>query len=259
MAKISLPPETVFEIGNFSISNAMFSTFLTSVILIIFAIFVRKNAGIVPSRMQVMFEMIMEFIWDKMVIAFGDESRARKFFPLLFTIFLFLLIANQFTLIPFVESIFVGDVNLFRTPTSHYSLPIVFTVFVLILAHILAFAMHPIKHIGNYIKIGQFFKLKSIKELPMAILDFLLGLLDIVGEFAKLASLSTRLFGNMFAGSIIVAIISGLTFLTQFFVPIPFLLLGILSGLVQAFVFTMLSAVFISSSLNGVKPINNNS
>jgi len=88
----------------------------------------------------------------------------------------------------------------------------------------------------------------------MAFLEFFLGLLDIVGEFAKLASLSTRLFGNVFAGSIIVGIIGGITTYTQLLVPIPFVILGILSGVVQAFVFAMLAILFISSTLNSVSP-----
>lgn len=255
---IKLPADQLFQIGPVPITNAMFATFTVSIILIVLALVIRRNAGVVPSKPQVIFEEILNFLLEKMEIAFGSRKRAMKFFPLLFTIFIFYLVANQFTLIPFVESIVTKDgVNLFRTPTSDYSLPIILTIVLLALSHILALSVSPIRHIGNYIKIGQFFKIKSIKELPMAFLDFFLGLLDIVGEFAKLASLATRLFGNMFAGSIIVAIIAGLTTYTQFLVPIPFLALGILAGVVQAFVFVMLGTIYISSTLNAVEATNN--
>lgn len=256
--EISLPAEAIAQIGPFTINNSMIATLCTSLILVIFAILIRRKAGVIPSRMQVAFEGVLEFMLDKMVIAFGTKEKAMKFFPLIFTIFIFLLIANQFTLIPFVESIVTKDgVHLFRNPASDYSLPIMLTILILLLANVLAFVSHPIKHIGNFIKIGPILKIKSIKELPMAFLDFFLGLLDIVGEVAKLASLSTRLFGNMFAGSIIIAIVAGLSTYTQFVVPIPFLVLGILSGVVQAFVFAMLGTLFISSSLNAVADTNN--
>jgi F-type H+-transporting ATPase subunit a len=254
---ISLTSDVFFNIGPFAITNSLITTFATSILLIFVAFLVRRKAGVVPSKPQIIFESITDFMWDKALTAFnGNEKRAKKFFPLILTIFLFLLFANQFMLIPFAESIVTADgINLFRSPASDYSLPIVLTVFILLLANGLALAMHPIRHIGNFIKIGPFFKIKKLKEIPMAFLDLFLGLLDIVGEMAKLASLSTRLFGNMFAGSIIVLIISSLSFYTQFFVPIPFVVLGILSGVVQAFVFAMLAMLFINQSLSGVDPV----
>lgn len=250
---ISLPPEALGQVGPFTITNATIAMAASSTIIIILALLIRRKAGVVPTRAQVTFEVVLEFFKDKMVMAFGDEKRAMKFFPMIFTVFLFLLISNQFMLLPFAESIVSGDVNLFRSPASHYSLPIAHAAFMLILAHLMAFFTHPIRHIGNFIKIEPFLKIRSLKQLPMAFLDFFLGLLDIIGEIAKLVSVATRLFGNMFAGSIITLIIGGLTFATQFIVPMPFIALGILSGLVQAFVFAMLSALYISSTLDGVK------
>jgi F-type H+-transporting ATPase subunit a len=254
MPKISLVSDTFFNIGPFAITNSVITTFATSILLIIVAILVRRKAGIVPSKPQVIFEALTDFMWDKALTAFnGNEKRAKKFFPFIFTVFIFLLFANQFMLIPFAESIVTAEgIHLFRAPASDYSQPIVLTLFILILANGIALATHPLRHIGNFIKIAPFFKIRKLKEIPMAFLDFFLGILDIVGELAKLASLSTRLFGNMFAGSIIVLIISSLSFYTQFFVPIPFVVLGILSGVVQAFVFTMLGMIFISQSLSGV-------
>ncbi len=256
--EINVAPETLFQVGPFNISNAMFSFYAVMLILFVLAFFIRRKAGVVPSRAQMAFELVMEFMWDKTLTAFESEKRAKKFFPLVLTIFLILIIANQFMLLPFLESIVVtfqgGDTaSLFRAPASHYALPIAYTLFVLVLAHVLALLKRPIRHIGNFIKLDAF-KIKSIKELPMAFLEFFLGLLDIVGEFAKLASLSTRLFGNVFAGSIIVGIIGGITTYTQLLVPIPFVILGILSGVVQAFVFAMLAILFISSTLNSVSP-----
>lgn len=252
---IKVAPDVLFQVGPFPITNAAFTSIVVSLGLVIFALLVRSKAGVKPSRLQVAFEMVIDYMLDKMIISFGDEKRARKFFPLIFTIFLVLLVSNQFMLLPFVESISAKEgVNLFRAPASHYSMPIAYALFILGMTHIMAFAISPIRHIGNFIKLDVFFKMKSLKEFPMACIDFFLGILDIIGEFAKLISVSTRLFGNMFAGSIIVAIISGLLFATQFIVPVPFLALGILSGLVQAFVFAMLCTLYISTTLNSVLP-----
>jgi len=255
---ISIPAETIAQIGPFAISNAFITTVATSLIIIVIALLIRRNAGVKPTRLQVGFELILEYLLNQMIMAFGSEKRARKYLPLFMTILLLLLVANQFTLIPFVESVVTSDgTPLFRIPASHYAMTIAFAVFLILLGHIIAFATHPIRHIGNYIKLHLFFQMKSIKELPMVLIEFALGLLDIIGEFAKIISLATRLFGNMFAGALVVAIVSGLTVATQFVIPLPFLALGILSGLVQAFVFTILSVLFISSTTNAVIKSNN--
>ena len=251
---IKLAPDVIAQLGPLPITNAHMGTFLVSIILIILALFIRKGAGVKPTKIQVAFELVIAFMMDKMIMAFGDEKTAKKFFPLVFTIFLFLLVANQFALIPLVESIVTPDgIHLFRTPASHYSLPIIMTIFMLFLAHTIALVINPIRHIGNFIKIDEFFKIRKLSDIPMALLNFFLGILDIVGEVAKLASLSTRLFGNIFAGGVIILIISGITTYTQFIAPIPFLILGMLAGLVQAFVFAMLSILYVSSTMNAVR------
>jgi F-type H+-transporting ATPase subunit a len=122
-----------------------------------------------------------------------------------------------------------------------------------VLAHVLALMKSPLRHIGNFIKIDAFFKIRKLKDIPQAFLDFFLGLLDIIGEVAKLVSISTRLFGNMFAGEVVVGIIAGLMFATQFVIPIPFIALGILAGFVQAFVFALLGTIYLASALQGVE------
>jgi F0F1-type ATP synthase membrane subunit a len=84
-------------------------------------------------------------------------------------------------------------------------------------------------------------------------MDLVLGVLDIISEIAKLISLSFRLFGNVIAGELIIIIISGLSFYTRAFVPIPFMALSIISGVVQALVFAMLSIQFIAGSVNAAE------
>lgn len=251
---INVAPVSLGQVGPFQITNATFTTFAVFFLMIVFAFFVRRKAGIKPTRMQMLFEIVLDFIMDKMVMAFGSEKQARKFFPLFMTMFLFLVFANQFTLLPFVESVTLGETNLFRSPASHYSLPIIYALTLFVIAHIIALFTAPLRHLGNFVKIHLLFKMKSIKELPMVLLEIFLGFMDIIGEVAKVVSTSTRLFGNLFAGGIIVGIIGGITAYTQFIVPIPFIVLGILSGFVQAFIFTILWIIFLSSTMKSVAP-----
>ncbi len=263
MAKldVSLAPPQIGEIGSFAITNAMISAFATSAVLIIFAIILRRKLSLVPGRLQMFFEMLIGMLYDKMVMAFGSEKRARKAFPLIFTIFLFLIVGNYFTFLPFIETIKTdggSGTSIFTTPTAHYSLTITLGLTMILAAHVVGLVMAPFNHINNFIKFKPFFKAiwhRRFKELPMAFIELFLGLLDIIGEIAKVISISTRLFGNMFAGGVIIMIVSSLAFATQFLVPLPFMVLGTITGIVQAFVFAMLGTLFMSGTINAAKPV----
>ncbi|MBI4232175.1 F0F1 ATP synthase subunit A, partial [Candidatus Peregrinibacteria bacterium] len=84
--EIKVPTDALWQVGPVSISNAMFTTWIVMLILLTFAFFVRRKAGVKPSRLQVLFEIILEYMLDKATQAFGTEKRAKKYFPLLFTI-----------------------------------------------------------------------------------------------------------------------------------------------------------------------------
>ena len=250
---VNFAAETLFNVGPIGITNTLVATFASSILLLLIALYVKKGAAIVPSRSQVAFEFLYEFIYDKMVPILGSEEKARRFFPLIFTTFLFLLIANQFTLIPFVQSIVTPEgVELFKAPTADYSLPIALTLIMWIMANVLAFITNPPRFVLNFFRFDELFKIRSFKQVPMAFLNFFMGLLDIVGEVAKFVSHSTRLFANIFAGEVLVAVITGLFVWTKYFFAVPFLGLSLLSGLVQAFVFAILAVIYLGLAADNV-------
>ena len=249
---VQLATEPAFEIGGFTVSNAMTATMFTTLIVIVFAIMVRWKAGVVPSRMQVIFEELFMMFYVQLDEAVG-EKRARLITPLIVTLFLFVLVANSFILIPFVGSLVTEHGHFFRTPTTDYSLTIALAMITMGAAHLLAFVASPLQHIGNYIRIKPLFQVLSgkrpVSELFNAGIEIFLGLLEILGDFIKVISLGTRLFGNLLAGEVVILVISGLMFATQFLVPIPFIILALFAGLIQAFVFALLSTIFISNNM----------
>lgn len=258
MEEISLPAQEIAKIGGISITNSFAGMLLSSLLIIFVAWLVRRKAGVVPSRMQVAFEMILEFFLGQLTIALDNEKRARKILPLIMTIFLIILLSNQFFLLPLVSAVVTEghsglEEHFFRVPTSDYSLTIAFAALVIVLSHVLALAIAPLNHVNNFIRVKSFLKIRKFSDLPNAFIDFFLGILEIIGECAKIISLATRLFGNIFSGEVIIIIVSGLMFYTQFLVPIPFYLLGILAGLVQAFVFSILSLLFISATIRNAE------
>lgn len=253
MADISVAPQYVFSIGSFNISNALLGTFFLTFILLLFGLYTKKTFKLKPTRFQVACELIYSYLFEQVEEAFGSKKRARQFFPLMGGLFVFIMIANQFSLIPFVTNIVSGGTPVFRSATSDLSLVFALSLIVLVGAHALALRIAPVAHIGSFFRFATFKNVKKPKDLFNAFIDFFLGLLDIVGEVAKLVSLSFRLFGNIFAGEIMVAIIAGLSVYTSFIVPVPFLALSIFSGLVQAFVFAMLATSFMASTIRAAE------
>ncbi len=252
--EISVSPHTVFEIGGFPISNAVLSSYVALLILFVFLFALKSKLRIIPGRVQVAMEDLVLFFYAGLLDAYGTKKRAQRHLPLIVGLFLFILICNQFTIIPFVQSIVTdGGVDLFRSPTSHFALPIAMSLVVAVVSHFIAFTTAPLKHIKNFIKVGLFLKIRSFKDLGNALLENFLSLLDIVGEFAKVISLAARLFGNVFAGEVMVAVITGLSTYTQFIIPMPFYVLSIFSGLIQALVFSILAMAFISGMAKSVE------
>lgn len=253
MTDIRLPADILFSLGPIGVTNGHLAAFAITLGFLLVGLISYKRFRLVPGRIQTAIEMLTEFMLEQVESAFGDKKTARKFFPLLMTALLFILIANQFSLIPLVGQIVAGDTHVLRSPTSDLAMTLALSLFVVVLANVLAFSISPLHHIGSFIKIAPLFKARSVGQFAEALLGFFLGILDIISEFAKIISLGGRLFGNIFAGEVMVAVIAGLSVYTQFLAPIPFIVLSIFSGVIQAFVFVLLSTQFIAGSITSAK------
>lgn len=149
--------------------------------------------------------------------------------------FFFIFFSNFLTFIPGQGAITIategGVVPLFRAVIADYGLVFMMTIISVLITQIVAIVVSsPLGYITKFINLRS----------P---LKFFLGLMDLVGEIAKVMSLSFRLFGNIFAGEVLGAV---MLFLFPFFLPLPFLFLGLLTAVVQPFVFSVLTLVFIS-------------
>lgn len=232
---ISLAPQVLFYIGSWPITNTFFWSFFVFLFLIIGAILFRYTIKSVPGKFQNIIEMMIEGAYDFTESIVGSSKKAKRVFPLIFTMFFFIFFANFLTFIPGQAAVSLktseGVVPLFRAVISDYGLVFMMTMVSVIITQIVAIAVS-----GPLGYIGKFFNFRS----P---LKFFLGIMDLIGELAKVMSLSFRLFGNIFAGEVLAAV---MLFLFPFFLPLPFLFLGILTAIVQPFVFAVLTLVFIS-------------
>ncbi|QQR55602.1 F0F1 ATP synthase subunit A [Candidatus Peregrinibacteria bacterium] len=248
---IQLAAEPAFEVGHFTVTNTMVATVVTTVLILIAALAIRFRAGVVPSRLQVVFELVFMEFYDRLTEAVG-EKKARQIVPLIVTLFMFVLLANSFILIPFVGSFVTEHGHFMRTPTTDYSMTVALALITMGAAHFIAFVASPVGHILTYFRVDGLWQIirgkKPLAELFEVLINLFLGFLEILGDLVKVISLGTRLFGNILAGEVVIMVISGLMFATQFFVPIPFILLASFAGLIQAFVFALLSTIFISNN-----------
>ena len=230
---VSFAAEPIVRLGFFSVTNSFLDTILVDVILIGAIIAVRKKLSLVPKMFQNVVEMIITGFYELTVSVAGAE-RAVMIFPYFMSFFIFILLANWSGLIPGVTSIgFYRNhqlVPLFRAATSDFNVTFA-------LALISAFATHilSIRIIGIKDYLSRYFSLNPIYMF--------VGFLELISEITKVISLSFRLFGNIFAGEVVLGTISAIF---AFLFPLPFLLLEVVVGLIQALVFAMLTMSFMA-------------
>ncbi|MFH1246206.1 MAG: F0F1 ATP synthase subunit A, partial [Candidatus Liptonbacteria bacterium] len=236
--RISLRAEEVTRIGNFPITNSLVLSTLVMLGLATVAIALNRKLKMIPGAIQNLFEIFLEQILDLMDTVFGDRARSEKYLPLAGTIFLFVLFSNWLGLLPGVGSIIVRlpheTAPLLRSPSADLNFTLALAIITVISVNVLgAFA------IGAGSHASKFFNFKN----PVA---FFIGILELVSEGARMVSFSFRLFGNVFAGEVLLTIIG---FLLPYAAPIPFLFLEVFVGFIQALIFTMLAVVFISIAI----------
>ncbi|MBX4200684.1 F0F1 ATP synthase subunit A [Candidatus Parcubacteria bacterium] len=235
MEEISLKAQEIFNIGGFGITNSLASTLVVSLVLIAGALIIRRNIRLVPGTFQAAIEMASEQLLELMSSMLGSMKKAEQYFPLIATIFIFIMASNFSGILPGVGSLLVEhgghEVSLFRSPAADLNFTLAFAIISVITTNVIGMMA-----VGTFHHIGKFLNFKS----PIG---FFIGILEIISEFAKIISLSFRLFGNVFAGEVLLTIVA---FLAPYVVPLPFLGLEIFVGFIQAFVFAMLTLVSIS-------------
>ncbi len=243
-AQPPIEAEPIITIGALHITNAMLLGVVLTITLFLFFSRVKKKASIVPSKLQAALEILVGGFITLLEQITGDRAKAEKLLPLVGTIFIFFGLSNFIGLIPGVTSITYNGIALFRTPTNDFNMTFSVALAVVILTQIMSIrAFGLFGHIGKFIKVKeviQGFK-KGIGAGVLSIVDFLIGLLDIVGEIAKVVSLSLRLFGNMYAGEVLAAILLGAFAVA---VPAPWMAMNMLVAVLQAMVFGSLTAAY---------------
>jgi F-type H+-transporting ATPase subunit a len=253
MLNVQLPAREYTTLLGAPVTDALAGAVLCTATLFLLGIWSARSFKRVPTRMQVVFEFFYEFVHGQLKDAFGSDREARRLAPWFLSLLLFIGLANQMALFPLVFEVLYDGGSLFRQPTSDLSGTVALALVMVGGANIMAFTFAPMNHVFSYLPFNKVFAARSFSELMNAGIEFFIGVMNIIGETAKVISLSCRLFGNIFAGNVIVAVIMSVAVFTQYLVPIPFLILGTFSSFVQAYVFMTLTLQFMAGSVNGAR------
>jgi F-type H+-transporting ATPase subunit a len=299
LPEISIAAEPVFELFGFTITNSLLASWLTTLVLLISAWAIMRKKKEIPGRWQSALEMIIEGFYGLVEGAAGPKWTP-KFFPIVMTIFLFVITSNWLGLTPLYgswgilhqsehghevvwnDSHTVGILNksdvsneesetdthegegerynvipLLRAPTTDLNVTISLALVSVLLTQYFGVMALGVGYFGKFIAVGGFVKAFTGKGLGcvgriaafgMGIVDFFIGIVEAISEIGKIVSFSFRLFGNIFAGEVLLGVMA---FLVPYLVSLPFYGLEIFVGFVQALVFMMLSVAFFVVATTG--------
>ncbi len=194
---------------------------LAMIILIILGWLAGKSISMVPSGVQNVFEVVISGLEDFMVTITGEEGR--PYYPLVLTIFLFVLFGNLMGLVP-----------TFFPPTANINTTLALALIAVLWSHVVGIQHHGVKYIKHFLG-------------PIPAMIPLFFFIEIIGHSARVLSLTFRLFGNMAGHELVVIILLGLG--GAFLAPLPVMALGSFVALVQAFVFFLLATMYIAGAI----------
>jgi F-type H+-transporting ATPase subunit a len=245
MLAISISPELIATIAGFPITNTLLMAGVLFFVILLIVGTTLRNIDIDKPATGIagIMEIFVEFFLDFVESITNDRAKALRFFPIVATIFFIVLLSNLLEVVPGMGSIGVwgmhhGKVALIpfiRSLSADLNFTFVVAIFAMSSVQIMG-----MRYLGFFGYWGKFFVAPWRK--PFIIGSFV-GLLELVSEFSKILSFSFRLFGNIFAGEVLLLVIA---FLMPFLAPLPFLFLELFVGFVQALVFSTLTIVFLN-------------
>lgn len=243
---ISLAAETIFTIFGFPVTNSIIMTWLTMLLLIVFGALAGRNPQMVPGKLQNVVESILEFFIGLSDQILQDRKLTLKVLPVVATLFVLIVLSNWLGLLPGVGTIGVVEMHggesslvpLFRPTNADVNSTLSWAIISLVATQM--FGVVAVGFIGHTMKYLNFRSLFSMKF--EGFVHFFVGILEIFSEISRMISFSFRLYGNIFAGEVLLTVIA---FLVPVIAPLPFYLLELFVGLIQGVVFATLTLVFI--------------
>jgi F-type H+-transporting ATPase subunit a len=259
---IQIQPEVIFYLGPLPVTNALLGTWISIIVLLLVFFFGTRRRDLIPSGMQNAVEWIVEYLLN-LTESVAGKVKAKKFFPLVATFFIFILFCNLLDVFPGVDTI--GTVNLAALRSAHLSPPTTFFLLgeysnkltpwvrpgtsdlnltlALALVSVIVTQIFGFYTLGAKQQLSKYFNFKALFTHGFqGPIEFFVGLIEIITELSRILSFSFRLFGNIFAGSAVLAVFA---WLLPFVSDAVFIPLELFVGFVQALIFALLTLVFL--------------
>ena len=252
-----LPAEVVFHPFGFPITNTLVAAWFTITVLIVVFFVATRKIKLIPSRLQTLLEFAIGGLLNFCQSVAGEKN-GRRFFPIVATIFLFVLMNAWLSLIPGFGSVEVitaeGEhVHLLRGANTDINVPLALALVSFVFVEYFGLRSRGFRYLGKFINVGQFFRSighivrgrlrDGLSGLITGLIHIFVGILETLSELIRIVSFTFRLFGNMTAGEILLLIAA---FLIPWVFALPFYGLELLIGFVQALIFAGLTLVFLT-------------
>lgn len=239
---IALAAEHLGSFLGIPITNTLVTSWGVMIILFVVALFVGRNLKMIPGRVQTLFEEMLSFILNYMGEVLENHTLARKLFPLITTLFLFVFASNILEFTPgigslgFIEHTAHGEsfTPLLRSVNTDLNVTLALAVIAFFAIEIVGIAT-----LGFFKYAGKFLNFTSV-------LGFVVGIIELFSEIARLISFSFRLFGNILAGEVLIAVV---IFFVPYILPVPMMLFEVFVGLIQAAIFALLTLFFVKIAI----------
>lgn len=241
---ISISAEPIAHFFGLTITNSLFTGWIVTAVLAICVIFFSKQIKEkgAPSRLQSFVEFIIESLFG-VVESIAGNAKAKRFFPLVGTLFIFILFSNWSGLLPGLAAIGIREelhgasilIPFWRAPTADVNTTLALGLITMIMVQVYGYQYLGLKYFKKFFDFSN----------PI---NFFVGILELVSDLSKIISFTFRLFGNIIAGEILLLVMG---MIVPVLGPTPFIALEIFVGFIQALVFMMLSSVFINMATIG--------
>ncbi len=269
------PLFTLPVIGDFYLTNTIMAMLLMDVVIILIALAVRNGArknGMVPKGIAGAFEMLVDMLYNLTETTAGKFTK--KVFPWFATIMIMVLFANLIKLVPGFETIGVLEESstnghaiqaigghwytlvageeahegfilapFFRALSTDLNFTLALALISVVMTQIIGVQAQGVRYFSKFVNFTTMFK-----KPFFGFMDFIVGLLETISEFSKILSFTFRLFGNMFAGMVLMALVGAMI---PVFVPSMIMMFELFIGAIQAFVFGMLTMTFMAQATQG--------
>ena len=233
---------TPLPITKFAVTNTLLSAWLATAVIVLFFVLGARKRRLIPGRFQGLVEILIEGALNSCSGVLGAEL-ARKVFPVIATMFFFVLFNAWLSLLPFYQFFgFVQDgeikAHLLRSAGTDLNMPLALALISFVFVEYWGFRAHGFGYLKKFFALGNLLRLR-----PAGLIDAFVGFLELISELVRVVSFTFRLFGNMTAGEILVVMV---TFLVPFVATEFVFGLELLVGLIQAIIFAGLTLVFLS-------------